>query len=62
MKTYASVEALESAIKAAAARAVMSESVLGEIKHEIAKQEQALVYGSYTPSFYWRRGSLGKQF
>lgn len=62
MKIFKSIDALEKAIMSAAEKAIMSDSVVNVVKQEIANKENEMVYGGYSPSFYNRRFSLGKQF
>ena len=59
---FSGLDAIERAINNAASAAVCSNQVLGEIQRVIREKEEEFVYGSYTPSTYNRRHSLGGQF
>lgn len=61
MAVYSSLSTLLSAA-VSAANDVLANEVAEIVKQEIATQEQRLVYGSYSPVLYVRRGSLGSSF
>ena len=61
MAVYSSLSALLKAAQSAA-KATLQNEVAELVKQEIHNAEQDLVYGSYSPVVYARRGSLGNGF